>query len=136
MLAEHLKTGQIQPQLVLCSSSCRTRETLEGIGLGGQHLIETELYGARTEELLARLRRIPDEVESVMVIGHNPTMQTVVLRLASAALSMEPSTLSAVRAKFPTGALATLTVECPWSELAPGCAGLAGFVRPKALVRS
>jgi phosphohistidine phosphatase len=133
VLAQHLNANRIQPQQVLCSSSRRTRETLAGICVQGEHLIEPELYGASTDDLVARLRQVPDDVQSVMVIGHNPTMQTLVLRLASASTDGERSALPEVQAKFPTGALATLTFDRAWSELTAGCARLAGFVRPKGL---
>jgi phosphohistidine phosphatase len=133
VIAGHLKENSIAPQLVLCSSSRRTRETLEAIHATGEHRIEPELYGASTDELVARLRQVPAEVESVMVIGHNPTMQTLVLRLASEQATQDE--LPQVQAKFPTGALATLTFDSPWSELSAGCAHLTAFVRPKALAR-
>jgi phosphohistidine phosphatase len=135
VLAEHLKADEIDPELVLCSSSRRTRETLEGIRAGGKHVIEPELYGASTDELLTRLRQVPDEVASVMVIGHNPAIQALVLRLASESGAGDRTALSQARAKFPTGALATLTFKSDWSDLAPGCARLTAFVRPKALAR-
>ena len=32
--------------------------------------------------IVERLKRIPDDIDSVLVIGHNPAMQTLVLRLA------------------------------------------------------
>jgi phosphohistidine phosphatase len=130
VLSEHLKAESIEPQLVLCSSSRRTRETLEGIGVAGRHVIEPGLYSARTPDLVERLHEVPEDVDSVMVIGHNPTMQTLVLRLASPATD-----LSEVQAKFPTGALATLTFDSAWRELGPGRARLTAFVRPKALTR-
>jgi phosphohistidine phosphatase len=119
VLAEYLRTSGIRPALVLCSSSRRTLETLEGVAPEGEQLIEPELYSASGPELHERLRRVPAGVGSVMVIGHNPAMQTIVLRLAGGG----------------TGALATLTFEGPWSELASGGARLDGFVRPKALAR-
>jgi phosphohistidine phosphatase len=131
-LAEHLQASAIKPELVLCSSARRTRETLEGIRVGGEHLIEPELYDATAEDVVARLRRVAAAVESVMVIGHNPTMQTLVLRLAGG----PGGAVERVRAKYPTGGLATLTFDSGWSELAPGSARLAGFVRPKELARS
>ena len=34
-----------------------------------------------------------------------------------------------------TGALATLSFDCPWSELGPGCARLVDYVRPKAIAK-
>jgi phosphohistidine phosphatase len=135
VLAEHLKAVEIEPELVLCSSSRRTRETLEGIQAGGEHLIEPELYGAATSELLARLRRVPEKVESVMVIGHNPAMQDLVMSLASGSRGSDETAFSQLQAKFPTGALATLTFDSDWGDLAPGRARLTGFVRPKELGR-
>ncbi len=81
-LAEHLERNGIRPDLVLCSTSRRTLETLEGVSPTGERLIEPELYGATGTDLLERLRRVPDHVDAVMVIGHNPAMQTLVLRLA------------------------------------------------------
>jgi phosphohistidine phosphatase len=137
VLGEHLRKTGIRPALVLCSSSRRTRETLDGVAPGGETLIEPGLYAASAQDLLDRLRRVPDDVESVMVIGHNPALQIVVLRLAvDGAPVPDGSDLAAIRRKFPTGALATLTFDCGWSELAPGCAQLAGYVRPKAIARS
>jgi phosphohistidine phosphatase len=130
VLSEHLRTSGIRPELVLCSSSRRTLETLEGVAPEGELLIEPELYSASGPELHQRLRRVPAEVEAVMVVGHNPAMQTLVLRLAG-----RGSELEAVRRKFPTGALATLSFEGAWGELAPGSASLDAFVRPKALAR-
>jgi phosphohistidine phosphatase len=136
VIGDHLRANEIAPALVLCSTSRRTRETLEGVRPGGEQLIEPELYGADTSAVLERLRRVPDEVGSVMVIGHNPALQVLVLRLAAVAGSAATGSelLAEVQRKFPTGALATLEFECGWSELAPGSARLSAFVRPKQLV--
>jgi phosphohistidine phosphatase len=81
--------------------------------------------------ILERLQRLAPDVGSAMVIGHNPAMQILVLRLAASSTSDDD--LATVRRKFPTGALATLTFECAWSELAPGAARLTALARPKDL---
>ncbi len=134
VLAEHFKMHGVDPALILCSSSRRTRETLEGIGLGGEALIEDELYAASPGQLLERLQRISDEVDSAMVIGHNPAIQVLVLRLAGAGRTeANGSQLHEVQRKFPTGACATLTFDGEWSELRAGGARLEAFVRPKQL---
>jgi phosphohistidine phosphatase len=136
-LAEHVRTAGIAPDLVLCSSSRRTRETLDGLGLGGEHMIEPELYGASCHEVLERLHRVPEDVESVMVLGHNPTLQSLVLRLTASEAAVDDSSdgsrLADVRRKFPTGALASLTFDGSWAELTPGTARLVAYVRPKSL---
>jgi phosphohistidine phosphatase len=131
-LYQHVREQDIHPSLVLCSSSRRTHETLEGVAPGGKTSIESELYAASAQDVLERLRRVPEETESVMVIGHNPAMQIVVLRLAANEARVSDD-LSAIRQKFPTGALATLAFNSAWSELSPGCAKLAGYARPKAI---
>ena len=133
VLAEHFRANGIDPELILCSSSRRTRETLEGIGLHGEALIESELYSAAPGQVLERLRLIPDETASAMVIGHNPAMQVLVLRLAGGGSTPDGTGFEELRRKFPTGALATLTFEGSWSGLGPGGARLASFVRPKQL---
>jgi phosphohistidine phosphatase len=133
-LAQHVRDTAIAPQLVLCSSAQRTRETLEGVSPPGQWEIEPELYGASAGALLERLRRLPDSVEEAMVIGHNPAMQVLVLRLAGGMGRIaEDSELGQVQRKFPTGALATLTFDDEWRDLAPGRARLTAYVRPKQL---
>ena len=134
ILRDHLRTNGIAPALVLCSTARRTRETLEGIDVGGEQLIDPDLYSASSEALIDRLRQVPDEVASVMVIGHNPAMQTLVLRLVrSTAADSDGTPFAQVQRKFPTGGLATLAFNCGWSDLGPGSAQLVAFVRPKSL---
>ncbi len=134
VLADHVRANGIAPGQVLCSTARRTRETLEGISLDGETLIESDLYSASGSEVIERLRRIPEDVESAMVIGHNPAMQVLVLRLAGANGGVPVGdSLGDVQRKFPTGALATLSFECAWSELGAGVATLDSFIRPKAL---
>jgi phosphohistidine phosphatase len=125
LLAKHLREHEIQPALVLCSTAVRAQETLKGIGLDGQRSIEEELYTASAGQWIERLNQVPDDTDSVMAIGHNPALQQLVLVLAGSNAEVER--------KFPTAALATLTLDCPWSEAQPGCAELTDLVRPKDL---
>jgi phosphohistidine phosphatase len=131
-LAAHVRDEGIDPALVLCSAARRTRETLEGVSPPGEWVIEPELYGASADDLLTRLRQVPEEVAAVMVIGHNPALQMLVLRLTSRGDGAH-GLLEDVQRKFPTGALATLEFDRAWSAAAPGCATLVSYVRPKQL---
>lgn len=127
LIAEYLRRNEIRPELVLCSSATRTRDTLERIvsALGDTDVsVEDDLYGASASELLTRLRAIPDAVPSVLLIGHNPGIQELALDLTAAS-----------EAEFPTAALATLVVHEPWVNLASGGAELTAFVRPRDLDR-
>ena len=113
VLSELLRASDIRPALVLCSTARRTRETLEGVDPGGETLIEPDLYAASAEQLIERLHRVPDDVDSVMVIGHNPALQIIVLRLTADAANGDGSHLAQVRQKFPTGALASAQLRWP-----------------------
>jgi phosphohistidine phosphatase len=128
LMFQHLGAAGIRPSLVLCSSALRARETLDALALEGDVRIEPELYGASAGELLERLQHVPTEVESTMLIGHNPAVQSLVVSLAGSGTQ-----LARVQRKFPTGALATLGFTGDWLDLRPGFAELVGFVRPKEL---
>jgi phosphohistidine phosphatase len=134
VMAGHLRSEAIAPELVLCSSAQRTRETLEGIrdALGPDFVeeIERDLYAASAEHLLERVRAVDDAIESVMLIGHNPGIEGLALGLAGGGDKLE-----AMERKFPTGALATLVFDGRWRRLKPGAAELIDFVTPKELAR-
>src|SRR5262245_65743547 len=130
-IARHLRTLGLKPELILCSPAVRTRETLELLqpAVGDATVtFDDALYGASSDRLLARLRSVPDEVESVMLIGHNPGLEQLALELASTGDELER-----LETKFPTAAPATLAIDKPWSRLEPGDATLAAFVVPKQL---
>jgi phosphohistidine phosphatase len=131
-IASHLREQGIEPELLLCSTARRARETLDRIepGLGTPTIrVERELYAASAPTLLERLRSVPDTVESVMLIGHNPGLQDLAADLA------RPSpTVSELATKYPTAALATLVFPASsWKELDHDSAELVALVRPREL---
>jgi phosphohistidine phosphatase len=89
-------------------------------------VVNDDLYGADDDVLLERLRGLPDRIESVAMIGHNPGIHDLAIALAGSGAD-----LGRMRAKFPTGAVAVLEFDRPWRELAPGEARLEAFVTPK-----
>jgi phosphohistidine phosphatase len=130
-IAEHLVEQGIEPELVLCSTAARTRETLEllrPVLRTSTVEFEDELYAAAAGDLLARVRLVPDGVESVMLIGHNPGLHQLALMLASTGDELER-----LAAKFPPAALATLGLSTTWRRLSPGEASLTAYVVPKQL---
>jgi phosphohistidine phosphatase len=128
-MAKHMRAQELDPELVLCSSARRARQTLECIEPALERApvrVEGELYGASASELLTRLRRLPDSVGSVLVIGHNPAIQELALELAGRAPELAD--------KFPTAALATLTFDgSTWVELGPDATELVELTRPREL---
>lgn len=132
LVAEYLRKQQADPALVLCSTSARTRETLEAVlpALGDCEVeFEPRLYGASSGELLGRLREVPDSSESVLVVAHNPGLHDLALELAG-----DGPGVDRLREKFPTGALATFAVRRGgWASLGPGRAELVDYVVPREL---
>lgn len=135
-MALHLVQAAIRPNLVLCSTARRTRETwaaIEEALPGVPALFEDGIYEAGREQLLERLRGLDDTILSAMLIGHNPGLERLAAALAAG--RGDADSVARMEAKFPTGALAKL--DCPvtrWTDLAEGACQLAAFVRPKDLV--
>jgi phosphohistidine phosphatase len=117
--------------LVLCSTSRRTRETLDellpSLDTAPQLLFEDGLYLAGMSRLLDRLQRLPEQAQSVLLIGHNPGLHQLAASLASEAGEFAET--------FPTAALAVLRVAGRWSALRPHQATLIDFKTPKSLSR-
>jgi len=131
-LSTYFADEAIVPDLILCSSARRTRETLAGVetALGGPPAeFPDELYGAGAETISALIAALPDHVATAMVIGHNPGIEEAALSLAGSGAD-----LKTLRAKYPTGALATIEFEVEiWSEVAPSSGTLTSFAKPRQL---
>jgi phosphohistidine phosphatase len=132
-MRDYLDAEGIRPDLVLCSSALRTRETLGRVlpGLGPELTvrIEPSVYSFEADQLLDRLRELPANVGSVMLIGHNPAMQELASLLAA-----RGDRLHELRKGFPTAALAELDFPIDaWDELTPGSGRLERFIVPREL---
>lgn len=133
-IAAWIAERRLAVELVLCSPSLRTRQTLDIVAPAFARppaiLLEDGLYLASARQLLARLKQIPAAVTSAMVIGHNPGFQELAIILSDVATGPLPARLAG---GFPTAALASYEVAVPWSALDRRRARLAGFVTPKEL---
>ena len=134
-MRDYIATADIRPDLVLCSSALRTRQTLARIlpALGPELKvwIDPSLYTFDASGLLKRLQAIPDVVGSSMLIGHNPAMQELAIMLAASGDGSGRLTQ-----KYPTGALAE--IEFPtgsWHEVGTTPGELTRFVVPRELRR-
>lgn len=125
-IGAYLRDHEIEVSLVLCSSARRARETLDLVAPSGKIEIERELYGASSDQLVERLRRVPEDVKSAMLIGHNPAIQESAIRLAGGGTEL-------ARQKFPTGALVRLAFLGGWDTLDSEQAELEAFVKPREL---
>lgn len=120
------------PQLILCSTATRTRETIERVldAMKDPPPVEylRSLYLADPDDVFELLRQTDDAVRSVMLVGHNPTAQAVAAALTEPAVPPAESpevqgfaTCAVAVASFPAG---------PWSGLTPGTAAWARVFAP------
>jgi len=100
------------PDLVLCSSARRARQTWQYVSaeLGGEPGVinDPRLYHADARELLGVIAETDPHVRSLMYVGHNPAAADVTEILIG-----EP-------ADFPTSGIAVIGVTMPWPDLASG----------------
>ncbi|MDJ0943296.1 MAG: NUDIX domain-containing protein [Kiloniellales bacterium] len=135
VLRDYLRLADVEPDLVLCSPATRTRQTLTAIATAfyepAKPDFDEQIYDGGPKKLLARLSRLPESVSSAMLIGHNPGLQSLALRLAGKG---DAEALARMAAAFPAGALAILVVQPPrWRNLGSGTCRLHSFVTPRDL---
>ncbi|HEX3826940.1 MAG TPA: histidine phosphatase family protein [Sporichthyaceae bacterium] len=123
-LAEH----DVKPDLTLCSTAARAKETWAlaamELGDGVPTTFERDIYSGDVDELLACIRDTSDDVRTLLMVGHNPTLQDLVLTLAGAG---DPEPIAAARHDFSTSALARLELSGKWKAIDPGVATLLDF---------
>jgi phosphohistidine phosphatase len=121
------------PEVVLCSTATRTRQTAERAlaKLAEPPPVDylASLYDASIEAVLDEVRRLEDGVGSVMVVGHNPTAHALAFEMMAA--SDKAGRRQVERVGFPTCSLAVYRLNIRrWSDLGLGSATLIGLFVP------
>lgn len=134
-IARAIDAEGLMPDKILCSPARRTRETLAALlpylSGEGRVAIEPKLYDSAHEDYVAAIARSGGEARTLMVIGHNPTIQATARWVAG---DGEPGLVAEVAAKYPTGALAVIDMgQVGWGQVKPGSGHLAAFIRPRDL---
>jgi phosphohistidine phosphatase len=78
-IVEYLKKKEISPDLFISSSAVRAKSTAfqiaKGLGYPVEKVqIEEELYHTDENGIFSMLFGLPDDIDSVMLFGHNPTL--------------------------------------------------------------
>jgi phosphohistidine phosphatase len=124
------------PDLVLCSTAVRARETaarvLAALPEPPPVRFEEVLYLADPCVWIERLQRVDDTVGCVLVVGHNPGLEDLVAALLGDA---KESARRRLAHGLPTAALAELELPiATWAALERGVGRLVAFTRPRDLV--
>lgn len=83
------------PQLVLCSSSARTRETLALLQLSelcanAEIQFSDALYECTTRQVLMELASVDESIERVLLLGHNPSLSDLATALTHKSVGLSP----------------------------------------------
>jgi phosphohistidine phosphatase len=118
------------PDAIVTSGAVRARQTAEivagAVGFSGDLTVEPDAYAADPSTLLALVRGIPDEVDTAVLVGHNPGLEELAAALAS-------DDVRAIR--LPTAGLAHLEFDAPrWSDVAEGTGRWRGVATRRTVV--
>jgi phosphohistidine phosphatase len=133
-VGREMKAQGLAFDLVLASPARRVMETLDEVAAGYGAIApeyDRRLYLAATATLLDIVRHAPDTAERLLLVGHNPGLEELALRLAQGegdALRGE------VEVKYPTGTVAEIELPAEsWAEVKEGTGRIARFIRPRDL---
>ncbi|MGO9484151.1 MAG: SixA phosphatase family protein [Rhodomicrobium sp.] len=130
-----MREHKLRPDLILCSPSVRTRQTLtlaepEAWDKQPEVRFDERLYEASAQTLFKVLRELPDKIGHVMVVGHNPGLQ----ELAIALTPVGSPAREAFKEKLPTAAVVSFDFETErWRSLKPGTGQLQLSISPNTL---
>lgn len=138
-MGAYMRKRNYVPTLVKCSSSQRTRETLQHVLPSFEPTPEVRfsrsLYLAEPKFLLEDIRRTPADFSTLLLVGHNPGIGALALALAGLPIDEQEEYLKErLSEKFPTACLAVLDFDAKeWREVKPLSGRLVDYMRVKDL---
>lgn len=134
-MGRFLASEGLIPDRVLCSGALRAIQTWNLVSEELPSEVHTEvrdeIYHASPGNLMELIRALPNDEESVLLVGHNPSFESLALQATG---SGDDEALRSLAFKYPTGALAILDFDAPdWADVEWGTGHLRAFIRPKAL---
>lgn len=129
-MAKLVESFRFKPQAIFTSSAARAEETAAIFGdilvLKEKLFVNDVLYSASQQVYLQTIQRLPEELDSVMLVGHNPVLEDLLVSLTSR---------SPFHCKIPTCGLAIVHFHATlWSEIRPATGILRGLVYPKLFI--
>ena len=121
-LGAFMRKKDYTPDAIFCSSALRTQQTYDQITKAFKVRItkydENDLYNALAEEIIDVIHRADDQMQSILILAHNPGLHELALRLCD--LETTPLVDRLMEGYHP----ATLSVfECPvqvWNDVQLG----------------
>lgn len=131
-MGRHMRALGLTFDHVLASPAARVEQTLAqvagGYGAPLNPQWDRRIYLASASTLLELLQALPEGAERVLLVGHNPGLEELVLLLVP-----EGPIRNQVEIKFPTATLAEIGIAGSWADVAQGGGTLLRFLRPRDL---
>lgn len=134
LVGEYLTSQSVRPTRVLVSDAQRTRDTWESLrgampGFDGEVSFHEDIYHGGPAEVMDLLHAVGDEHAVVLVVGHEPTMASLVSHLADD--DSDPGSVAQARIGMPTGGTGVLSGGLEhWADLGEDDLTLHTVVRP------
>lgn len=128
-----LRSEGLVPDHVVSSPAERARQTIlrvcEELGVDSDRIAwDPRVYGAGVDGLLSVLADCPQQAKTILLVGHNPGLETLVEYLGGEDVEIpEDGKL------LPTAAVASLKMPESWADLEEGSARLVSLTRPRYL---
>jgi len=124
---------QLVPDYVVSSPAERARQTVLGVceqlGIGSEQVNwDSRIYGGSAASLVSVLEDCPHNAERVLIAGHNPGLEYLLLYLCG-----RDAPLPDDGKLLPTAAVAHLEITSQWSNLERGAAQLLSITRARSL---
>jgi phosphohistidine phosphatase len=136
LMGQFAAKRKMQFDLLIASPAVRVVQTLETFFEGYGETLDARwdrrIYLASSPTLFDVVRDLPDSADSVLMAGHNPGLEELILDL------VPDDGISPLRedveVKFPTASIAVMDLAIDrWSKAADNVATLASFTRPRDL---
>ena len=129
----HMVHNKLKPDLVLCSTALRARQTLETLKSEWSDLnikYEESLYIAQVDAAYEVLR-VSGNASTVLLVGHNPTIEHLLLLTVDRDSQTNQYIYHEASIKYPTGTLAEISLNIDqWSNLGKNSGELINLVVP------
>ena len=126
LMGRVIKDRELDIDRIICSPSKRTRETLELLQNEAKLKASIDfvdgIYEASVGELRKIVRSQKDKYEAILLIGHNPGMESLL------------ADLTGEFERFPSAALASIKLNITeWRDLDPDCGAMEWILRTRSL---
>jgi phosphohistidine phosphatase len=129
-VGRRLRAARLHPDLAIVSTSTRTRQTWQEVaaelGAPTTERFEPGVYDNEMADLLELVRATPDSAHTLLVVGHNPSIEELASQLDDG--RGEAAARRAMAAGFATSAFAVLGHGGSWRLVAPGQLRIESFV--------